>query len=471
MEFTTGEIEKRLLASILKQRLMEGKNTITYKELLEEEMPLFLRNFLQNRVKKYCYTDEPFQFKNSKRYDFNYEKIKSLKAQLHKAFEEATLFTDEEITEIINRTVGLQFDLLVSPQKTLVKIFFKNKSERTQAEILQILSGLVDNRVYIKQLTKELKEFDQYHIIKDDFDKLSKQTQQQVFEKDFITAFMSDVKTFLEYVGQINGDEESTISKEILTLFFKERNYNNYAEAFNSIEQEDFVDIQEIPTLLTNHINNNGKDDHFQVDVEDDIEAFLVSSVPTKEYDEFIETEEEEIQIEDNGIDIDKIEIDTGEEEIEKIEQAGTEELEQIETEEIEHVEPEEIERVEIDEKAPIAGTATETKKHFPIIEEYRDPQDIIIDRNTIESQPKGPLVMLQSLIDEKSKKLIQRKIFCKDEIAYNNFIMKLEKIDNWKKAKQIIDDELIIRSVQPFSREALKLGDLVFNRYFPKKS
>ena len=59
-----------------------------------------LKNFLQNRVQKYFYTDEPFQIKNSKRYDFNYERIKGLRQQLHKAFEEATLFTEKQLVFI-----------------------------------------------------------------------------------------------------------------------------------------------------------------------------------------------------------------------------------------------------------------------------------------------------------------------------------------------------------------------------------
>ena len=125
MDITSGDKHKKLLTGILEKRLLEGKNTVTYKELLDEEMPIFLKNFLQNRVQKLYHTDEPFQFKNSKRYDFNHDRIAILKQQLHEAFEEATIFTKEEIIEIIDKTVGLQFDLLIRPHYTLKKIFFK----------------------------------------------------------------------------------------------------------------------------------------------------------------------------------------------------------------------------------------------------------------------------------------------------------------------------------------------------------
>jgi len=46
----------------------------------------------------------------------------------------------------------LQFDLIVRPKATLLKIFYKDKSDRIQNEILQILDGLGDNRIFIKKV-------------------------------------------------------------------------------------------------------------------------------------------------------------------------------------------------------------------------------------------------------------------------------------------------------------------------------
>ena len=187
--------------------------------------------------------------------------------------------------------------------------------------------------------------------------------------------------------------------------------------AFENKTPDDLFDVDDIAALLTDFMDTNGNNDNNHYDtIEDDIEEFIVSAVDT----ETVVPEPESIQ--------------------EDVQPDGT-----------------------VSEKLNI-------DRHFPIVEKWKEPQDIIIDRKQIESQPKGPLVALNSIIDEKSKKLIQKKIFEKDDIVYNNFIMRLESVDNWKEAKQIIDEELLIRAVQPFSKEALTLGDLVFNRYFPKK-
>lgn len=404
MENTPGENEKRLLASVLRERLIERKNTITYKELLNEEMPAFLRNFLQKRVQKHFLTDEPFQFNNSKRYDFNHEKIKSLIEELRTAFEEATLFTKDEISEIINRTVGLQFDLIVAPKKTLKKIFFKNKSERTQADILKILLGLSDNRIFIKNLIVQIKQFDQFHVVEEDFDKILKKAERDAYESDFIAAFFSDVEIFLQFLCHINGKEQRTINRDILKLLLIERNVPQYYEAFNSVHSaNDWFEADDVSKLLTAHfkkLENGDKSDST-------LDKYIASIIKEKK--------------------------DSGE--------------------------------YEFDEE-----TRTDSEKHYPKIEAWKEPQDFIIRREMIEYQPEVTLVSLFKLFDDKNKKLIQKKIFKKDEEAFDNFVKRLDEVDNWKEAKTIIDDELMMRSIQPFSREALALGDIVFNRYFPQK-
>lgn len=452
MALSTGENEKRQIASILKKRLIEGKNTITYRELLDQEMPLFLKNFLQNRVKKLYVTDEPIQFKNSKRYDYNYGRIKELQAELRVAFEEATLFSKEEINDIIQRTVGLQFDLLVNPRNTLATIFYKNKSERTQTEILQILSGLSDKRLFIQKLVENLKEFDQYHILRDDFDKLVEQTQNTLFSENFLPAFISDVIAYAEFISQIRDREVHMIHKEILQLILTNRSYDNLCPAFNDVRPDDQFDIDELAAILSNYMDSNGNNgnNHYD-DIEDDIEQFIVPAIETQteeyEQDQDSDWEDEQPQNGADNYDVDE-----------------TYDERPVFEDDVEY-KPETEPEPEIE-----SAKEPEPRRHFPIVEGWKDPQDIVIDRSQIESQPKGPLLSLQSIIDEKSKRLIQKKIFEKDEISFNNFIMRLEDVDNWKEAKHIIDEELLLRSVQPFSKEALTLGDLVFNRYFPKK-
>lgn len=435
MESTTGENEKRLLAATVRERLIGNRNIILYKELLENKIPIFLKNYLQNSVQKFVHTEEPVQFKNSKRFDLEDERISQLKTSLIKAFEEATIFSRDELIEIINRTVRLQFDLLVKPGATLLKIFYRNKSDRVQNDILQILEGLDDKRIFIKTLINNIREFDQYHIVEVDFKNLLHKTEKEVYETNFKSAFFSDVSAFAEFLGYIHGRKESKMNTDLLKLLMSERNDNKYLEIINKIN-EDSIEISHLPELFNNNgfagatsENNNSE--------EDEIEKFIMSPV-------------EEVQ---SGNFDDKSKIYESE-----IKQSFGEKSET------------EIQLSDSSAESEIGTVQQNKRRHPKITNVWKDPMDMVITRSKIEAQPAGPLNSLEFLIDEKSKKFIIKRIFKNDDFAYTEFIRKLEQINSWKKAKKVIDNELMNRAVQPFSKEALRLGDLVFNRYFPKK-
>ena len=437
MESATGENEKRLLAATVRDRLIGNRNIILYRELLDKKIPTFLKNYLQNSVQKYIHTEEPFQFNNSKRFDFEFRKVIELRNSLIKAFEEATIFSRNELIEIINRTVSLQFNLLVKPSDTLLKIFYKNKAERIQNDILQVLEGLDDRRILIKVLIKNIKEFDQYHIVAEDFINILNQTNKEVYQGNFINSFISDITVFTDFLSMIHGNENTKIDINLLKLLLVERGLSQYSSAFD-VYPETKIEINRIASILKNFLNN-GKPENS--DLDDDIEKFMLAPVTGDRRDDHI----------DPGAKLYKNEIDQSFDNLESDQETFT----------------------QFDENTypldPTDSVDGDDRKFPKITNKWKDPMDMVIKRSNIEKQPEGPLHSLRRLIDEKDKKFIQRRIFDNDIRAYSEFIRQLEIIDNWKEAKKIIDNELFMRSIEPFSKEALKLGDLVFNRYFPK--
>ncbi len=436
MESATWENEKRLLATTVRDRLIGNRTTIQYKELLNNKIPTFLKNYLQNSVQKYIHTEEPFQFNNSKRFDFENTKIIELKNSLIKAFEEATIFSKEELTEIINRTVSLQFNLLAKPSTTLLKIFFKNKSERIQTEIIQILEGLDDRRVLIKVLIKNIKEFDQYHIVEEDFKKIFSKTFEEVYQDDFIKSFMSDVIAVADFLDMIYGYENKQIDMNLLQLLLKERNLTQYIRAFYGYS-EPKIDHTKIALLLRKYLTDK---EHVDSDLDDDeIKKFMMVPCSDDHRDYFAE---QSSKLYENEID-------------RSFDQVGQANRATSIIDETKYQKP--------------LGVSDTDKKFPKVTNVWKDPMDMVIDRSLIEKQPDGPLYSLKRLVDEKDRKFFEKKIFNNDIRSYNEFIGKLDGIDNWKEAKRIIDNELFIRSIEPFSKEALRLGDVVFNRYFPK--
>ena len=439
MESATGENEKRLLTATVRDRLIGNKNIVLYRELLDKKIPTFLKNYLQNSVQKYIHTEEPFQFNNSKRFDFDYLKVIELRNSLIKAFEEATIFSRDELIEIIKRTVSLQFNLLVKPCETLLKIFYKNKAERIQNDILQVLEGLDDRRILIIALIKNIREFDQYHIVEEDFKKILDRTNETVYQNNLIEALISDIKAFANFLSMIHGYENKKIDISFFKLLLVERNLEQYSSAFDNYP-DTMMEINRIESILTSIINN-GKHEESDLDDDDDIEKFMMVPISDEQRDNYIEP----------GTKLYKNEIDQS---FDKLDQ-DSETFTQFDVNAYPLTSP--------------GSDGSDERKIPKITNIWKDPMDMVIKRSNIEKQPEGPLHSLKRLIDEKDKRFILRRIFDNNVNAYNEFIRQLELIDNWKEAKRVIDNELLMRSIEPFSKEALKLGDLVFNRYFPK--
>ncbi len=99
----------------------------------------------------------------------------------------------------------------------------------------------------------------------------------------------------------------------------------------------------------------------------------------------------------------------------------------------------------------------------------YTDDSFEKIQREKIERQPPGPYPSILDFIDPEDWKLFLKKIFKKDSLVFSRFIHKIDRTEKWRSAKEIIDWELEQRSVDPYSKEAVKLGDIVFAKFFSK--
>ncbi len=86
-----------------------------------------------------------------------------------------------------------------------------------------------------------------------------------------------------------------------------------------------------------------------------------------------------------------------------------------------------------------------------------------------IEKQPPGPYPSLLSFIKEDDWKFLLKRVFTKNSLDFARFIAKIDRLDKWRDAKAIIDWELEQRKVDMYAKEAVRLGDLVFAKFFQK--
>ena len=75
-------------------------------------------------------------------------------------------------------------------------------------------------------------------------------------------------------------------------------------------------------------------------------------------------------------------------------------------------------------------------------------------------------LIDVYSLFDLKEQKLFVRRLFQKDEVAFRNALDRLNPIGEWKDASFVLDEIFTANNVDPFSKEAIRLTEKLYERY-----
>jgi hypothetical protein len=470
------DTEKHELCNILKTRLLENRTQITYGELLQKKLPSFFRSFLKSQVKRFFEQEKPVQIENSSRYDLQSEEIQKSLALLNEVIQRGTLFSSNEISDAIERTISLQIDYFIKPRTTLERVFYKSKESRSQKELLQAILGISDNRIYIQELIKKLKASPLTIITKSQFTLTAQEVETDVYQKNMLSAFLQDVAVLMEFLGIIQPEGNQKFKARLLSEMLLERNLNDLAERVKSQLthlSEERLALPEIEKLFrntqepaeskanprTSESKKNSPDSDWQEEIfkseESDEHPFLNFS----EKNEPASHDESDKNGKKTPAVGNKVVFTSGRSQIFGAQEIGS-------------LEPAERETPKI-QKPKIIYKGEEksfSKKGGLFGRHVDDKENITIDRKTIENQPEGPIPSLSTIIDPRNRKILIRKIFKKDEIAYNEFMEKMEATTTWKEAKVIMDTELRQRNVELFSREAIRLGDIIFGRYFPKK-
>ncbi len=106
------------------------------------------------------------------------------------------------------------------------------------------------------------------------------------------------------------------------------------------------------------------------------------------------------------------------------------------------------------------------------VVEEEPKPSKVaedLADHLARQIAGEGPLQDLHTMIKGRTRKKIIKKLFRKDEAAFNNFIDQLNAMSSWKEASRFIDDTFYELNINPYSKEAITFSDIVYMRFFPK--
>lgn len=485
------ENETVVLATSLRKRLLGDSQNVRYGKITNDTaIPVFIKAQFQKRIERYLQQESPLTLHNTTHFQFREEELALLRSRFMDAFRETATFDVKEVDQILQEALTIKLDYLVKPSATMRKLMYNGKTTLPLKTLEEVLSPFTNVLPYAETLIKFCRNRQLSALELDQYGPMMEQVFNEVFAGHEIQAVLNDLSVLHEFLSETKGETIVKSDGNLLLDFFSDRNMWGYRRAvevemklgradFDSVSiemtlkryealKQDFPTAQE--TVQSAPVEKILEPEP-QIEPDDDF-SFDLDSVTLDEPEEPVQVpvrnkqEEEDIKAVLNDI--------MGETSEEKTEKRSVSLPEKEESEsdgiwDLEDVLGEDsfgkpTGKDSLEKKAEVNKPQNMGLVRREKEEELTGSEDILDD---VKAKPdKG----LSGYISDKTKKGFVKKLFNGDDAAYDELIEKLDEAESWRVAKILIDNELFKRDVDPFSREAIRLVDMVYSRYYPEE-
>ncbi len=422
LEQIYDNIIKKIQQEVLTPRVQEIP--LTY--LLTRNIPESVKHFFDQEVELWL-REEAEKFTSNERFDYDLPEVQQLIDKIFDILKQTAKFNLNKFNQLLERAIKLEANYLIRPHQTLTQFLFKDSYLITTMDVYDMLKYFDKFQYYKDALTDYFNLKYMREISQNQFEELISKIDEQVYSRDPINTALQTVKTIISFLNEGRPPSDS-LPVEVLIQAFEDRNLQQFVRL---VEAEKAEGTQEISLADLETLLRTGKTTRQRkIEAEKEREKKILF-----EKIQDLETAKPEIEVE-------KIAV---EEKVEIIEPEFTFE-EEAETEVAEE-EPEEV----AEEEASSMTAADQLA-------------------NVVAEKIKGDrLEDLNRLISPKLRKKFIKKVFRKDEMRFQEFIDAINKLPTWRKASALIDEFFYQAGINPYSKEALELSDLIYNRYFPK--
>ena len=449
------QVIENINVKIRNEIIKPGMDSISLNYIITRNIPEFVKHFFNQEVEIWL-REESEKYTSSERFSYDAPEIQMHLDKILDLLKQTATFTENQFNRLLERAVKLQASYLIRPHQTLTQFLFKDNFVITTIEIYDMLRYFEKFVYYKDAFTEYFNIKYMQEISQKQFEELIDGVDKQLYEKKPVEITLQTTKTIVDFLNEGRSDQQESIPIDILLSAYSDRKLFSYSD------------------LISREQANGSTDVKFS-----DLERMLESGKTLSEFtqaptvqattlDEVQDLEDKKPQLE-----LDTIEVT---EEIVYPEEV----VEEVVDEVVEEEEPED--ETEIEEEI-----AKEHKEEF-IEEEHVE--------ETIETEPEKPeevtpskkisaadelasimgdrmrgdqLQDLGKVISPKMRKKFVKKIFRKKDDKYQEFVGQLNQISQWRDASSLIDEYFMQEGVNPYSKEALELSDIIYNRYYPK--
>ncbi len=410
----------------------EKMTSIPLAYLATLNLPDSVSHFLDQQVELWLREEEE-KFESTDRFDYDQPEVRMHIDQIFDLLKQNATFDINRFNQLLERAVKLELNYLIEPHRTLKQFIFKDAHKVSTMEVYDTLKYFFRYEYYKTAIsdyfnTKYLREIEESQ-----FADLMRQIDEKAFAEDKIGTTLKTVKTIMSFLSDAKDEEITSLPVDVLIAAFKDRNLDEYLALAERIKNETDLEeltFDEIEDMLRNNKIPGITEEEAPAEAEEEAEE----KVGYEEVED-IETAQPEVAVDD----------------IEVAEAAPVAE------EEIEEEEEEEIEEEEEEEEVEAAG------------EEKGTVASQLASVVASQIQSDTPLEDLNNMIPKKVRKKAIKKLFKKSEQDYSGFIESLNSLTLWTDASALIDEEFYNREINPYSKEAIALTDIIYTRFFPK--
>ena len=472
----------------LVENLLNGRRTITYRQLRESDCPTFVKAWFHLGVETW-YAPE-YQWRNaSGRFNYKDEAVQRLLPDLDAAVKDSAVFSTPDCHRIVEGALNHEVAYLNHPVRALSDLFFQHSEVVDGIHVVSFLSHFNRESFYTDAAKRYVVEHDDTRLDIDLFQQFLELAEASFYQSQHTEALKDSARTVSELLGLIdrNGND-GAISAESWQFFARIRGLQEkMPEAWSVIVGMQGtltgVSIDEMAALIAAEAHSatstgSGSDGRR--------EESLIETVPTDTTEiatTFAVPEPEPAVIEPVKAVIAFAVPEPEPAFIEPVDLAVV-----FDMPEPAFIEPVDLavvfdvpETGAIDPPAPSSfALPTDYAAHEtrPEVGERVDVPSSALERpNTVKltsgsiSNPVTPPAAMAPPpveINDKLEKMFVKKLFNKDEAAYQATVNDLEPALSWEEAFSIIEEIWQHRGLNLFSKESQEFTRVYYERYFP---
>jgi len=459
------ENETVVLLTSLKKRIIGDRKRINLADIIKEkDLPDFIQEVISRRIDYLLLQETPLSVKATPHFDLKKVDLSKIRDLSIGIIRSAAILTKEEIETIIQEALNIRLDYLVKPRTIMQQFIFQNETSVSLERLTEILVPFTKINSYPKNLLDSCKAENVNRLDAERYEKIIRPLLTRDESEAAISYLLKDFSLLTKYLSEAKGEEVTSLEGSIVQEFLTDRFMTGFRRAMDielKLGRTDFTST-DVELILKRYLELRAEF------VSQDNQN--IGEVP-EPASRVIQEEEITAPVKDDILNLGDVWGDEADEVQESEEPTETVELE---SEPVAAVLPDlEMEKemlAEITEnKSPDEDNEAEEKPMRIIRREKEETAPAKSEKD--EAQSNKDYDDLRDLLDAKTEKVFIKKLFGGDKEAYAALFEKLNESESWRVAKILIDNELFKRDVDPFSREAIKLVDLVYSRYYPEEN